>query len=344
MGVWYCTREDVMRASDVAITAYRAAAVDRLIEASSRGIEALCHRDFYPTIATRYFDWPTQQSPRSWRLWLDRDELLAVSSLSSGGVVLTADDYLLKPYARPPYSRVEINLAGSAAFGGGPTHQRDITINGTFGACTDVALAGALAEVLDSSETQVEVSTSAIGVGDLLLIDDERMQVTDKSMIDTGQTLQTPLTANKADVLVAVTDSTGYAANETLLLDAERMLIVDIAGNNLIVKRAWDGSVLAAHTGSTIYAPRALTVTRAQLGTTAATHNNGATIYRHAPPALVRRLAIAETQVALMQEDAAYARTVGSGDATRVASAGQLNALREDVYTAHGRKVRKRVA
>ena len=47
------------------------------------------------------------------------------------------------------------------------------------------------------------------------------------------------------------------------------MLITDIAGNNLIVKRQKSGSTLAAHTGSTIYAPRQVTITRGDLGTTA---------------------------------------------------------------------------
>ncbi len=99
------------------------------------------------------------------------------------------------------------------------------------------------------------------------------------------------------------------------------MLITDIAGNVLTVKRAWDGSVLATHVGATVYAPRLLTVVRGVLGTAAATHLNGAAVAVHAVPGLVRELAVAEALNLFLQESAGYARTVGEGDSLRMASA-----------------------
>ena len=345
MGVWYATREDVKAALDFKESARSNTQIDRLIDAASRAVEALCHRRFYPQVATRYFDWPTAQTGRYWRLWLDGDELVSITTLSSGGTTIAAAGYFLEPAnSGPPYTRLELDLAGGAAFGGGSTHQRDITITGVFGYSAGDEPAGALAEALDGSETGVDVTNSAlIDVGHVIKVGSERMLVTGRSMLSTSQTLQAPLTASAADVTVAVTTGSSYAVGETLLLDSERMLVVDAAGNSLTVKRAWDGTVLAAHTGSAIFAPRSLTVTRGALGTTAATHADTTAVTRHAVPPLVRQLVIAETVNALQQEGSAYARVVGSGEGQREAAGRGLADLRDQVRTRYGRKARTRV-
>lgn len=339
----YATREQVKAAIDMAETARANAQVDRLIAAASRQVKGLTRREFYPTVATRYFPWPSSQMGRPWRLWLDQHELISVTTLSSGGVTIAATDYFLEPQGSgPPYTRIEIDLSSNAIFGGGDTHQRDITVTGTFGYGADEAPAGALAEALDASETAVDVTnSSAIGVGDLIKVESERMQVTGKTTLTTGQTLQAPLLASKAGETVAVTTGSAYAVGETLLLDAERMLIVDIAGNNLTVTRAHDGSTLAAHTGSTIYAPRTLTVERGVLGTTAATHPDAASITRHVVPELIQQLCIAETLNALQQEGSAYARLIGSGENARESGGRGLRDLRAEVKATYARKARK---
>jgi hypothetical protein len=168
------------------------------------------------------------------------------------------------------------------------------------------------------------------------------MVITGRSMASTGQTLQADLTASNADVSVLVEDGTGYAVDEVVLLDAERLLIVDVAGNLLVVKRAWDGSVLATHTGSAVYAPRALTVERGALGTTAAAHDDATAIARYEPPGLVRELCLAEALNTLLQRQSGYARTVGSGDNQREAAGRALRDIRDQAYTAYGRKARIR--
>ena len=183
-------------------------------------------------------------------------------------------------------------------------------------------------------------TTARIGVGDILHVDNERVIITERTMVDSTQNLQTPLTASVADVTVAVTSGLSFAVDEILLLDSERMRVVDIAGNNLTVKRAWDGSVLAAHTGSDIYTLTGIEISRGQLGTTIAAHSSGTTIYRHVVPSLVRDLAIAEAMSTLMQEGSGYARTAGSGENEREVSGRGLKGLRDDVYTAYGRKAR----
>jgi hypothetical protein len=128
---------------------------------------------------------------------------------------------------------------------------------------------------------------------------------------------------------------------ETLLVDSERMLVVDVAGTTLTVKRAWDGTVLAAHTsGADLYAPRTVTVTRGALGSTAATHTISTALTRHVVPGPVRELSVAETVNLLLQRQSGYARTVGSGDNVRESSGRGLRSLRDQVWTSHGRKVR----
>lgn len=342
-GAWYCTREQVARAADIKETARSNAAVDRACAGARESLEGLLHRSFLPVLTTRWFDWPDENRGRSWRLWLGQHTLIEAYTVMSGGVELDAGDYLLRPDAGPPYSRVEIDLSGPAAWASGDTHQRAIGIMGLYGYGADTAPAGALAGPVDESETTLAVTDgAAAGVGDVLLCGAERMIVTGRRMLDTGQNLAADLAANNGATSVAVADGSAYAVDEVLLVDGERLLVVDIAGNTLIVRRAWDGTVLAAHTaGADIYASRTLAVTRGALGTTAAAHSSAAPLSRHLVPPLVRQLAIAEAIVILQQESAAYARTAGSGDSEREVSGKGLRDLRDQAYTRYGRKARK---
>lgn len=345
--VFYATREDVKQALDSKATARDNAQVDRALAAATPAIEGLTHCRFYPQVATRYFDWPNFQYARSWRLWLDSNRLVSVTLLASGGVTIPAADYFLRrsdDIDEAPYTHVEIDLGSAAAFSTGSTHQRAIAITGVWCGCpADEAPAGALAEALDASQTGVDVTDSAaIGVGQIIRVDDERMTVTGKTMLDTAVNTAGALTASNADVSITMSTVTGAPVEgEVILIDSERMLVVDVAGTTLTVKRAWDGSVLATHANpSDIYAPRTLTVVRGALGTTAATHSNSAPIVKHVVPPLVRDLAIAEAMNTLLQEGAGYARTSGSGENEQEMSAKGIKSLREDVVTAFGRKAR----
>lgn len=344
--VCYCTREQVKAALDVAATAYADTRVDRAIESASDDVDGLCHRRFWPQTGTRYFSWPDSQSPTSWRIWLDADEAVSVSALVSGGVTIGSGDYFLEPAnSGPPYTHLEVDLASSSAFGSGSTHQRAVAVTGVFAGCPAAeAAAGATAEGLDASETGVDVTDSAgVGVGDLVRVDSERMLVTGKTMLTTGQVLGSPaLTASAANVSLTVTTGSAYSPGETVLLDSERMLVLDVAGNVLTVRRAYDGSVLAAHTGSTIYAPRTLTVVRGFAGTTAATHSTSAAVVRHAAPGLVRDLALAYALNQVLQESAGYARVAGQGDNAREFTGRGVKDIEADCYQRHGRKARTR--
>ncbi|MDJ0460585.1 hypothetical protein [Streptomyces sp. H27-C3] len=352
--VVYATREDVMRAPDSKGTARNAGQIDRALTSASRGVDSLCHLAFAPQTDTRRFDYPGSQFARPWRLWLDSNTLISVTSLVSGGVTIGPDDYFLRRSdqgSAPPYTHIEIDLDSSAAFSSGDTHQQATVITGLFGYSNDETTAGTLtAPVSTLTATAVSVTGAAsalVGVGSVLRLGIERLLVTGRSMGDTGQNLGgAGLTVQNNSVSLTVTDGTAYAVDETLLIDSERMLIVDIAGNQLTVKRAWDGSVLAAHSaGADIYAPRTLTVTRGALGTTPATHASDALVYRWDPPGLVRDLTIAEAIGRLTNEQAGYAKTRKTGDggtSEKAMDGTALAGLRQQVYAAHGRKARTR--
>lgn len=344
--VWYCTREDVKSALDSPETARSNAQVDREIEAASRSIESLMDRRFYPWTGTRYFNWPDHGYGSPDTLFLGADELISVTTLTTDGTTVVAGDYFLEPVNEgPPYNRIEIDRDSdpAAEFITGDTNQRTIVITGLFGYTADSAPAGALAAAVSSTTatTLTVTDSSLIGVGQLIRVDDERMNVTGKAMLDTGVNIDAgdSLTAAAADVSITMSTATGApAVGEVILIGSERMLVVDLAGLVLTVKRAWDGSVLAPHAGSAdIYAPRTLTVERGVLGTTAATHLTAAAVTKHVVPGLIRQLCIAEALTALLQEGSGYARVVGSGDSQREASGRGLLDVREQAIEAHQR-------
>lgn len=349
----YTTREILKRALDIEETARNMRNIDRCIESAARRIDGMCHRIFYPRIETKYFDWPNGQNAAPWRLWLDDTELISVTTFTSGGTVIPAANYNLESSrVGPPYNRVEVDISTSSALSSGSTPQQAIAITGLWGYTNDEVVVGATTEAMDASETglDVDAATSAeVGVGSILRLDDERVLVTGRQQLTTGQTLGgAGLTGNKNDVSVTVANGAAFAIDELITIDSERMMIVDITGNTLTVVRSYDGSVLATHAiGATIYSPRTLTVKRGAFGTTAATHSLGATISMWYPPPAVRQLNTAEAIHELMQEQTGWFRTMSAssnfgGTARRAATIEALIDLREQVYQSHGRKARTR--
>lgn len=349
MGAWYTTRGVVKAALEISTTAHADAIVDSVIESASRSVEKGClHRIFYPLTGTAEWDYPSsEQRGPAYRIWFNQlglpyVEVYSLTSLVAGGVTIASADYFLRPRSGPPYTHLEIDLASSAALSSGDTHQSAVLGTGVFMGCPLVETpAGALAEALDGSETGVDVTNSALtDVGAILRVDTERMIVTGRAQLDTGQDLIGTITADRAVVALTVASGAALNAGETILLDSEYMLIIDIAGNVLTVKRAVDGSVLAAHTGGSIFAPRTLTVERGALGTTAAAHDTAASLYRHVVPGPVEELTVAEAMNRLLGRQSGWARVIGSGESVVEYGGRSLAQLRKDVYRSHGRKAR----
>jgi len=202
---------------------------------------------------------------------------------------------------------------------------------------------GGLVVATNDNVTTITVPNGAlVGIGDLLRVESEYLLVTDRGWLYSTQNLQSDMSASSGMVTVAVTDGTDFNVDEVILLNSEKMLIVDIAGNNLTVKRAWDGSVLAAHSSSDIYVSRLLTVGRGAIGSTEASHLIGTAISKWVPPPLINQRCIAEVLSAIEQEQSAYARVVGSGETAIEARGVGLIDLRLQTCTTHGRKNRHR--
>lgn len=351
--VFYTTRESVQDAFDVREAAHRSTQIDAAIASASDDIDGWLNRHKHglaPRTATRYFNWP-QRFSAAYRLWLDENELVSVTTLTAGGTVIAAADYFLEPVnSGPPYTYIEIDLSSTASFQAGSTTQQAISVLGVFGINNDQKAAGTLAEALDASETGVDVSdASLVGVGSVLTVEAERMLVTGRSSLATGQTLVSGMNALKNDQVVDVADGTQLHVGETVLIDSERMKIVDIQGNNATVIRAYDGSTLAAHSlGAAVNAYRTLTVERGALGTTAATHSTSTAVTVWDVPPLVADLCKAEAITRLEQEWSAYGARVYSDEAerdssgTEVVSGRGLTDLRKACARRYKRKFRKR--
>lgn len=373
--VCYCNRTEAQRSIDFKDGLDANSALDRALTSAAENIDGQLHRVFYPSDDTRWFDWPPQggegggQYAEPWRIYLDDNDLTCLTALVSGGVSIPLTAIYPGPAnnprkGRPYYSKIELDRAQSWGFGNNAqSPQLSIAITATWGYGADADLAGNLAADVGSGDTTVTVTDgSKAGPGDLIILGygrgaatgvlpwaagiapylGERVLVTDQTMISTGVGFSGPATASAADNVLAVPDGTQFHAGEVLLLDAERMLLEEVTGNSLVLRRAWDGTVLAAHTSGTIYAGRQFSVSRAQLGTTAASYSSAAAVYRHRVPPLVRDLAIAESAGQVLQEGSGYARTVGSGESAHPAPGIALVDKWDEVRTRHGRKARSR--
>lgn len=347
MGIWYATREQVLRSLEILQSSYAGSLIDAKIEWASRSIERQTHRRFYPERRTISRDWPNADFGYTWEVPLGDQEMISLSAVVSGGANITSSCFLRRydDLAEPPYDILQVDLSAQNSFSAGPTFQRSLAITGLFGdQDTDTSLAsGALSGGIDNVTNGAVIVPSSgqfdVGIGSVLLCGTERMIVRNRTMLSSGQTItNAPTDKQSANVLTSA-GASNFAVGEIILIDSERMKINDIAGNNIVVSRAWDGTPLAAHiAGTTIYALRQTIITRGALGTTAAAHSNADPVYAHSFP--VNEWCIAETVCALEQNAGAYARTIGTGASARDAVGAGLEDIRAMGYQAYGRKLR----
>jgi len=350
MGVWYATREQVKESLETMETAHAGRLIDQKLDAASRSVEGQLRRRFYPEQRVVKMDWPNYQYAPAWRLWLGINELIALTTVVSGGTDITTSAVPRRTddIAEPPYNLLEISLAGAGSFSSGVTFQQSVVMTGLFGYSdtATVNAAGALPSTMLIGATTAVINpvngNFPLGIGSLLKIESERLIVTNRRMIDTTINTTVALAASQNVQTVGVGDATGFAIGEIIMVDAERMRVEDIAGNNLMVTRAFDGSTLAAHlTAADVFALRNFTLTRGVLGSVAAQHLNTAPVYAHEWPGILNELTIAETVVLLEQNASAYARTIGSGNSLRQSGTGQgLEDLREQAQRQIGRPSR----
>jgi len=356
----YCTRTDVMTATDIKLTQDNIRHIDSAIEAAAEDVDGLTHRRFWNAVETRFWDWPDFQRGYPWRIWLDAAEIAdrdgtgplgtapviktGVQSASPVTIPLSAVFWRPRNYG-PPWNAIELNRSKSYSFGLSDTPQQDVSILALYGYWTRTRPGGTLAvAVSTTTATVITISDSSLaGAGDVIIAGTEQMLVSDTAMADTGQAQQGSgcSTAMTNDNVLQVADGTQIHAGEYLQLDAEWMLAESVTGNNVTVVRAVFGTVLADHTGAEVYAMRQLTVIRGFGGTTAATHLQNASLLVSLVPGEVRELAIAESLNYVFQKTSGYARTIGENQV--IVPGGSLPDLRNRVYMRYGRKARSRV-
>lgn len=344
MRAWYATVERVMQAADIKASAYASDAIGDALESASDAVDDLVNLGdatrpaFAPWTGTITFDWPAANNSNGYRFWLNQFRLHSLSAMVSGGDAVTSQA-LPWPASGPPYSAVELNTAGSDSldFTSG-TGQRSLAITGTWGTLgADRTRSGWVLDASINASVTSATLFAPVGIGSIVLIGSERMFVTARSWVDSGQDASALTSAVNAQS-ITVADASEFLAGEEIMIDAERMLVRDISGNTLVVQRAASGSTLAAHAnGAGIYWPRSCTVERGALGTTAAAHTAGDAISIYRPPALVEQLTIAYAIDRRAQESAGYARTIGQGEGERQVSARGILDLEKRLTAAYGR-------
>ena len=351
----YASREKLKIATGIA-GSQRNAVVDRILEAASRDIDRWTRRHFIPKTQTRLYRWSQPRPGLSTVLWLDQD-LLSVSTLqtkaqNSSPTTISSSDYFLEPNNPEPdgntrYNRIEIDLSSTAAFEGGDTPQRSISVAGSWGWGNTTVTAGNIDDSggISSSDTTMIVSDgSKIEVGDTLLIDSEQVFVSDRSFAARDSVLLnmgSNLGATASSVTVTLDGSHGIVAGETIRLDSEQMFVVSVSSNDLTVIRAYDGSVLAGHNDDVaIHVNRTLTIERGVNGTTAASHSDSAAINRYVPEGDITRWCLAEAIVAYHQEHGGWGRSTGTGAGATELDGTQLSQLRQSMVSYY-RRVRE---
>lgn len=367
----YANRGDVKRSLDLELTAVDDWRVDRAIQSAADETDAELHRYFYPWDKTVAEDWPNWQYAPPWTNYREeagsRDIVVLTGVQSPPGTVIPLWQVFLYPNDPKrgwPWQEIQLDRSTTAAWGAASTPQRSILFAGTWGWYNPVSI-GTLAASVNSSAGSITVSDgSQADAGDLLVLDPgtgaapfpayplsagalgaiqgERVIVTGKTAAATGLTQSGGgcSTASSSDNALGTTGTGSLNVGEVILLDTEQMLITDITNSVATVKRAWNGTALSAHSTAAVYAYRALSVLRGQLGTAAASHNSSAAVSIHRPPSLVRDLNIAAALDRVLQETSGYARTVGAGDAVMRATGASLSDLWDRARTAFGRKAR----
>jgi len=379
MSIWqpcYSNRYEVQRALDFAPGVDANAQTDRAMMSAAENIYGQFHRVFYPYDGTRWADWPNQgewgggQYADPWKLRLNDNDLVCMTQLQSGGVTIPLTAVFLRPTDNwqkgMPFTHFELDRSQSYTFGNAAqTPQNSISMTGTWGYGADADPAGTLAAEVGTGDSTITVTDgSQAGPGDLVVLGygrgsttasapyagsiapylGERILITDVTAVATGLTQAGSgcTTDETSDIALSTTGTGALNVGEVLVLDQEQLLVEQVVAGVATVRRAFAGTALQDHSGATVYAFRQYSVLRAQLGTSANSYALAAAVVRHRVPQLIRDLSIAESEVQLLNEGSAYARTVGSGESATPAPGVGLMDKWAEARARYGRKGRMR--
>lgn len=334
MDVVYATRDDVTDALGSEELSLDGSKIDRALSAASRAIDARLHRTFYPELGTKLFSWPESRT-----LYLDNHELIELTSVSADAAAISLNAITLEPANDPPYDR----LVSDDSAWPSSLDPRNIAVTGLW--CGAPADEQAVADVASLSGTTLTVTDgSALAPGALVRIGAERMIIRERYWQTSGRTLASGLTATIGSAVVTL-DGTADAPliGETITVGWERMRVTDTNGTQILVRRARNGTALAAHdVAAPVLVPRRYRVERAGLGTTQGSASAGDDILLWRFPSPVRTLCAAEAISSGLDLASGMARTIGQGDGALELSGRGMAALWRRTYETHGRMARMR--
>lgn len=266
----YCTLADVY--SDLEINGVKdeIRLLDK-IKAASDVIKRLGGR-FLPSTEQKKFDGNGDRHQ-----WID--ELLAITAFTmldgNTTYTLTSADYLLHPanrwWANGPYTRLEVDL-DSTQIGQWAKGQQNLQITGRWGLYEETAATGATASQTDSATTLVVDNAGKLSIGAVVKIGDEQELLESFGAVS-DSTADTSAAMDVSQDTIAITNGSLLSRGEVAVIDTEKMLVLEVISNTLVVARGYGGSKIATHLiNSNVYVYRTFNVTRAVNGTTAAQH------------------------------------------------------------------------
>jgi hypothetical protein len=252
----------------------------RYIRSASRYLSGKFGK-FLPEIATRALRGEGMET-----LYVG-EPLLRITSISHNGTALTTGvDFSLEPQERwwgnGPYSRL-VSDPDSSNLGTWLDIAGAVSLAGWFGLYDESRLLTTIAGQLVGDSTIVVANGSILSPGMLLTIESEFEEVTG---LGTATTTTATLNGAIDNMQEEITLSNGALVNigESIKVNFERMLVLDIEGNDVQVARGYARTKKASHlTGQTVYAHRTYTVARGANGSTAAAHG-AVSVYRQAVP------------------------------------------------------------
>jgi len=214
----YCTLDefrDNLRAgnTDLGEDSTDDTVIERIIQQTSRYIDAKTGRHFYPIVETRYFDTP-ENTLDDRVLWLD-DDLLAATTVTNGDdVALASTEYNLFPANEYPKYALRIKQSSDYYW------QRDSSDNGEQ-----------VIDVLGFWGYHNDYARRAWFAG---------------STLNEGALL------TAADVTLTVASAVNFAPGDLIKIENELMLVKSKSGSNLVIyQRGENGSTAATHADTT---------------------------------------------------------------------------------------------
>ena len=187
--------------------------IERIIQQTSRFIDAKTQRHFYPIVETRYFDTP-ENTLDDRVLWLD-DDLLAVTTVTNGDdTTLSSTEYNLYPANEYPKYALRIKQSSDYYWERDSSDNREqvIDILGFWGYHNDYSRRAWL----------------------------------------TGSTLNEGGALTSADVTLTVASSVNFEPGDLIKIENELMLVKSKSGSNIVVyQRGENGSTAATHADTT---------------------------------------------------------------------------------------------